>query len=71
MAKAKQSATHLWRCRGEMYSSYSFTTSALDGGERSESRPGALYPRGKDPRYPLDMRRSTDYVVLNTKVKLR
>jgi hypothetical protein len=39
------------------YSSYSFLTSALDGGEWSASRPGrALYPRGKDPRYPLDRR---------------
>jgi hypothetical protein len=31
-----------------MYSSYSFTTSALDEGEWSASRPEA-----KDPRYPL------------------
>jgi hypothetical protein len=29
------------------YSSYSFTTSALDGGEWSASRPVALYPPGK------------------------
>jgi hypothetical protein len=35
------------------YSFYSITTSALDGGEWSASRPAALYPRGKDPRYPL------------------
>jgi hypothetical protein len=42
---------------GEEYSSYSFLTSALDGGEWSASRPGrAFTPRGKDPRYPLDRR---------------
>jgi hypothetical protein len=35
------------------YSSYSFLTSALDGGEWSASRPGRALPRGKDPRYPL------------------
>jgi hypothetical protein len=33
-----------------------FTTSALDGGEWSASRPGRALPRGKDPRYPLDRR---------------
>jgi hypothetical protein len=32
-----------------MYSSYSFTTSALDSGQRHDL--AALYP--KDPRYPL------------------
>jgi hypothetical protein len=31
------------------YSSYSFFTSVLDGGEWSESRPGRTLPRGKDP----------------------
>jgi hypothetical protein len=36
-----------------MHSSYSFSTSALDGGEWSASRPAALCPRGKEPRYPL------------------
>jgi hypothetical protein len=41
---------------GRRYSSYSFLTSELDGGEWSASRPAALYPRGKDPRYPLDRR---------------
>jgi hypothetical protein len=35
------------------YSSYSFSTSALDRGEWTASRPAALYRRGKDPRYPL------------------
>jgi hypothetical protein len=32
-----------------MYSSYSFTTSALDGGEWSASRPGRALPPGKGP----------------------
>jgi hypothetical protein len=31
------------------YSSYSFLTSALDGGEWSASRPGRALPRGKTP----------------------
>jgi hypothetical protein len=31
------------------YSSYSFTTSALDRGEWSESRPGRALPPGKGP----------------------
>jgi hypothetical protein len=35
-----------------MYSS----TSALDGGEWSASRPWPLYPQGKSPWYPLDRR---------------
>jgi hypothetical protein len=35
------------------YSSYSFTTSALDGGEWSASRPCRALPQGKDPRYAL------------------
>jgi hypothetical protein len=40
-----------------IYSSYSFTTSALDGAEWSNSRPGhALPPRGKDQQYALDRR---------------
>jgi hypothetical protein len=39
-----------------MYNSYSFMTSALDGGEWSASAPAALYLRGKDTRYPLDKR---------------
>jgi hypothetical protein len=34
------------------YSSYSFLTSALDGGEWSASRPDRALPRGKDPWYP-------------------
>jgi hypothetical protein len=35
------------------YSSYSFTTSALDEGEWSASRPGRDLPPAKRPRYPL------------------
>jgi hypothetical protein len=34
---------------GEEYSSYSFMTSALDGGEWSASRPGRALPPGKGP----------------------
>jgi hypothetical protein len=42
---------------GVEISSYSYLTSALDGGEWSVSRPGrALYRRGKDHRYQLDRR---------------
>jgi hypothetical protein len=39
--------------RGEMYSSYSFLTSALDGGEWSASRPGRALPLGKGPPVPI------------------
>jgi hypothetical protein len=35
------------------YSSYSFLTSALEGGEWSASHPGRALPPGKEPRYPL------------------
>jgi hypothetical protein len=35
------------------YSSYSFPTLALDGGEWSASRPGRALGPGKGPRYPL------------------
>jgi hypothetical protein len=35
-----------------MYSSYSFTTSALYGGEWSASRPGCALPPGKGPPVP-------------------
>jgi hypothetical protein len=34
-------------------SSKSFLASAIDGGERSASRPGRALSRGNDPRYPL------------------
>jgi hypothetical protein len=55
-SKAKQicPATRHGGAWGERrYSSYSFLTSALDGGEWSASRPGHTLPRGKDPLYPL------------------
>jgi hypothetical protein len=35
------------------YSSYSFLTSALDGGEWSASRPGCALPPGKGPPVPI------------------
>jgi hypothetical protein len=35
-----------------MYSSYSFTTSAVEGGEWSASRPGLALPPGKGPPVP-------------------
>jgi hypothetical protein len=41
------------RLGGEEYSSYSFTTSALDGGEWSESRPGSALPPRKGPPVPI------------------
>jgi len=52
--KAKQSRYTQWRRLGERrYSSYSFTTSALDGGEWSASRPGRIFPPGKGPTVPF------------------
>jgi hypothetical protein len=46
-----------WRRLGERrYSSYSFLTSALHGGEWSASRPGRALSTGKDHQYPLEMR---------------
>jgi hypothetical protein len=39
--------------RGVIANSYTFFTSALDGGEWSVSRPGRALPPGKGPRYPL------------------
>jgi hypothetical protein len=42
------------RLRGERrYSSYSFLTSALDGGEWSASRPGRALPPGNRPPVPI------------------
>jgi hypothetical protein len=35
------------------YSSYSFLTWALDGGEWSASRPGRALPPGKEPPVPI------------------
>jgi hypothetical protein len=39
-----------------MYSSYSFTTSTLNGVSGQCHALDVLYARGKDPRYPLDRR---------------
>jgi hypothetical protein len=36
-----------------MYSSYSFSTSTLDGGEWSATRPGRALPPGKGPPVPI------------------
>jgi hypothetical protein len=36
-----------------MYSSYSFSTSTLDGGEWSASRPDRSLPPGKGPPVPI------------------
>jgi hypothetical protein len=46
--KVKQSRYTPWRRLEERkYISYSFTTSALDGGERSASRPGRTFKPGE------------------------
>jgi hypothetical protein len=51
---AKLSRYMPWRHMGERrYSSYSYLTSALDGGEWSASRPGRALPPGKESRYSL------------------
>jgi hypothetical protein len=50
---ASSPATYHGGAWGKRYSSYSFLTSALDGGEWSASRPGRALPRGKDPRHQL------------------
>jgi hypothetical protein len=51
--KVKQSSTRHGDAWGDRrYSSYSFTTSALDGGEWSASRPGRTLPPGKGPLVP-------------------
>jgi hypothetical protein len=42
-----------WRCLVQRYSSYSFSTSALDGGEQSASCPGRALPPGKGPPAPV------------------
>jgi hypothetical protein len=47
---AKQSHSISMKAQGERrHSSYSFTTSVLDGGDGQRYAPAALYPRGKDP----------------------
>jgi len=55
--KSKAVPQHAYEAQGEReeYSSYSFTTSALDVGVSGERyAPPALYPRGKGPRAGLD-----------------
>jgi hypothetical protein len=42
-----------WRHLGERYSSYSFSTSALDRGDGSVSRPGRALVPGKGPPVPI------------------
>jgi hypothetical protein len=52
--KAKQSRYTPWRRLGERrFSSYSFTTSALDRCEWSASRPGRAFLPGKGPPVPI------------------
>jgi hypothetical protein len=52
--KVKQSRYTPWKRLGERrYSSYSFTTSALDGGEWSASRPDRALLPGKGPPVPI------------------
>jgi hypothetical protein len=52
--KVKLSRYTPWRHMGERrYSSYSFLTSALDGGEWSASRPGRALPPGKGSPVPI------------------
>jgi hypothetical protein len=54
MCIRKQSRYMPWSAWGERrYSSYSFTTSALNGGEWSASRPGRALPTGKGPPVPI------------------
>jgi hypothetical protein len=53
-SKVKQSGYTPWRSfGGEEYSSYSFSTSALDEGEWSESCPGRALPPVKGPPVPI------------------
>jgi hypothetical protein len=52
--KLKLSHYMPWRrLRERKYSSYSFSTSALDGASGQRHAPAALYSRGKDPWYQL------------------
>jgi hypothetical protein len=53
-AKLKLSHNTPMESQGErMYSSYSFSTSALGGGELSASRPSRALPPGKRPPVPI------------------
>jgi hypothetical protein len=55
MLKDKAVPLHATQALGgeRRYSSYSFSTSALDGGEWSGSRPGRALARGKGPPVPI------------------
>jgi hypothetical protein len=52
--KSKAVPLQAMEALGGEYSSCSFTTSALDGGEWLASRPGRALPQGMDRRYPLE-----------------
>jgi hypothetical protein len=52
-AKSSPATRHDEAWEERRYSSYSFSTSALDGGEWSASCPGRALPRGKDPPVPI------------------
>jgi hypothetical protein len=51
--KVKMSRNAMQAKRGEEYSSYSFLTSELDGGEWPTLRPGRTLPSGKRPSVPI------------------
>jgi hypothetical protein len=51
--KSSPATCHGGACGERRYSSYSFSTSALDGGEWSASRPGRVLPPGKWPPVPI------------------
>jgi hypothetical protein len=52
-SEVKLSCFMPWRCFGGGYSSYSFLTSALHGGEWSLSRPGLALPPKKGLSVPI------------------
>jgi hypothetical protein len=56
--KSKAVLLHAMEALGgeRLYSPYSLLTSALDGVSGQHHTAVAIYPRGKDPRYPLDKR---------------
>jgi len=41
------------RLTGVQLQLHTFLTSKLDGGERSNSRPGRFIPRGRSPQLPI------------------
>jgi hypothetical protein len=53
LLKAKAVSIHVMERRGRNYSSYSFTTLALDGGEWSASPPGRALDPEKGPPVPI------------------